>query len=203
MIVSTKREKIERIVRMAAEFVKKGKIIVYPTETCYGLGCDATNEEACEKIFEIKRRKKEKQLPIIVADLKMAKRYAYFSKDALKLAKAFWPGPLTLVLPKKKSIPTIVAREKVALRVSSCKIACLISKKSNLPIVATSANISGGKNPYTIKEVLKQGIKADLIIDAGKLKKVKPSTIFDVERRKVIREGPIKLKEIEKVLKNL
>lgn len=191
----------EEDINFIAEFIKRGKIIVYPTETCYGIGCDATNAKSCKKIFEIKRRPKEKMLPIIVANLKMAKKYVYFNKDALKLAKQFWPGPLTLLLRKKGKISNYVAIEKVAVRVSSNEIARLISLKSNLPIVATSANISGYKNNYSIKEVLDQKVYADIYIDYGKLSKVKPSTIYDVEERKLIREGPISLKEIEEVLK--
>ena len=185
-------------IRKAVEFLKEGKVIVYPTETCYALGCDATNEKACKRIFEIKKRSKEKKLPIIVANLKMAKEYAYFNKDALKLAKAFWPGPLTLLLKKKRKLSRFVGK---GIRVSSNQIARELSKKLGKPIVATSANISGRENCYSIKEVLKQGIKADLYLDAGKLKKVKPSTIFDVEKRVIVRKGPISLKEIMKILR--
>ena len=185
-------------IKKAVEFLKKGKVIVYPTETCYALGCDATNEKACKRIFEIKKRSKKKKLPIIVANLKMAKEYAYFNKDALKLAKAFWPGPLTLLLKKKRKLSRFVGK---GIRVSSNSIARELSKKLGKPIVATSANISGRENCYSIKEVLKQGIKADLYLDAGKLKKVKPSTIFDVEKRVIVRKGPISLKEIMKILR--
>jgi L-threonylcarbamoyladenylate synthase len=186
-------------IRKAVEFLKEGKVIVYPTETSYALGCDATNDKACKRIFRIKKRSKEKKLPIIVANLKMAKEYAYFNKDALKLAKTFWPGPLTLLLKKKRKLSRFVGK---GIRISSNPIARELSKKLGKPIVATSANISGRENCYSIKEVLKQGIKADLYLDAGKLKKVKPSTIFDVEERKIIREGPISFKKIMKALKS-
>ena len=97
-------------IRKAVEFLKEGKVIVYPTETCYALGCDATSEKACKRIFEIKKRSKEKKLPIIVANLKMAKEYACFDKDALKLAKAFWPGPLTLLLKKKENFLVLLEK---------------------------------------------------------------------------------------------
>jgi L-threonylcarbamoyladenylate synthase len=185
-------------IKKAVEFLKEGKVIVYPTETSYALGCDATNDKACKRIFRIKKRSKEKKLPIIVANLKMAKEYAYFNKDALKLAKAFWPGPLTLLLKKKRKLSRFVGK---GIRVSSNPIARELSKKLGKPIVATSANISGRENCYSIKEVLKQGIKADLYLDAGKLKKVKPSTIFDVEKRVIVRKGPVSLKEIMKILR--
>lgn len=196
LVLRIEKESVEK----AVEFLKEGKVIVYPTETCYGLGCDATNDEACKRVFKIKKRSEEKKLPIIVASLEMAKRYAYFSRDALKLARAFWPGPLTLVLRNKVKVSSLVANKKIALRVSSNKVARILSKLLGKPIVATSANISGRENCYSIKEVLRQGVKADLYLDGGRLKRVKPSTIFDVERRAILRERPISSKEIWKVL---
>jgi len=107
-------------------------------------------------------------------------------------------SPLTLLLKKKRKLSRFVGK---GIRVSSNQIARELSKKLGKPIVATSANISGRENCYSIQEVLKQGIKADLYLDAGKLKKVKPSTIFDVEKRVVIRKEPISLKEMMKTLK--
>ena len=191
----------DKSIEKAIEYLKKGRVIVYPTETSYALGCDATNDDACKRIFEIKKRSEEKKLPVIVADLKMAKNYAKFNKDSLKLAKAFWPGPLTLVLENKKKVSPLVADEKIALRVSSNKVARMLSRKLGKPIVATSANISGKTNCYSIKEVLKQEVKADLYLDAGKLDRIIPSTIFDVERRMILREGPITIDRILKVLR--
>jgi len=129
-------------IRKAVEFLKEGKVIVYPTETCYALGCDVTNEKACKRILEIKKRSKKKKSPIIIANLKMTKEYAYFNKDALKLVKVFWPGPLTLLLKKKRKLSRFVGR---GIRVSSNPIARELSKKLKKPIVATSANISGRK----------------------------------------------------------
>jgi len=197
LILKSSNENIKK----AAEYLKRDKVIVYPTETCYALGCDATNDEACRRIFKIKKRSEKKKLPIIVADLKMAKNYAKFDEGSLKLAKAFWPGPLTLVLENKKKVSSLVTDEKIALRVSSNKVARMLSRKLGKPIVATSANISGKPNCYSIKEVLRQGVKADLYLDAGRLKKIKPSTIFDVERRIILREGPISIERILKVLR--
>jgi L-threonylcarbamoyladenylate synthase len=124
LILRIEKESVEK----AVEFLSEGKVIVYPTETCYGLGCDATNDEACKRVFEIKKRSKEKKLPIIVASLEMAKRYAYFSRDALKLARAFWPGALTLVLRNKEKVSSLVANKKIALIVSSNKVARTLSK---------------------------------------------------------------------------
>lgn len=168
-------------------------VFVYPTETCYGLGCDATNAELVERIYAIKGRDARKQFSWIVADVKMASRYVFFSKHSFALARAHWPGPLTLVLPHKEN-------GTVALRVSSHRIARRISKILQKPIIATSANTTGGAEPYSIDDAVRsldsQMSLIDYIIDGGVLPYRKPTTIVSVveDAVKVLRQGEVKIK---------
>ena len=177
--------------------MQQGGVLVYPTETAYGLGCDWTNKKAKEKIYKIKGRAASKKLPVIVAELKMAKKYAKFDAVSEKLAKKYWPGALTLVLERSEIRDQRL--EDLAMRVSSNKIASLLSKKLGKPLVSTSANVSGKGNCYSVEEILNQfknkRYKPDLILDVGKLKKVKSSTIVKVEREKIkiLRKGSVNI----------
>ena len=162
----------------AVSILKTGGIIVYPTETAYGLGCDATNKKAVRKIFVIKKRAKAKKLPVIVSSVRMAKRYAIIKKNQEKMLKKKYT---TIVFPAK--------RGTIALRISSSNIARSLTKGLGKPIVATSANISGSEPIYEIKKIKKLFAgKIDAIIDAGNLKKRKPTRIIDATSGKVIRK---------------
>ena len=168
-------------------------MIVYPTETSYGLGADYTNKRAVKKIFKIKKRS-DKKLSVIVPSLFVIKKYVVIDKEAEKLARTFMPGPLTLIVRKRE-------KGTIAFRISSNEIAFSIAKKFKKPIIATSANISGSGDNYEIKKIREIfEDKVDLIIDGGNLRKRKPSTIYDVENKIVLREGPITEKMIKRAL---
>ncbi len=193
----------EEICELASRYIKEGKLIVYPTDTLYGLGANALDEKAVKKVFEVKKRPLNKPLPIAVCNIKMMERYVYLNDIAKLLVKEFLPGALTLILRKKESIPDIVTSglENVAVRIPDNDICLEIIKKSDLPITTTSANISGKMPPIDVKEV---EVEVDLIIDAGKLKERIPSTIVDVSSGeiKLVREGKIKFSDIMKVVKS-
>lgn len=177
----------------AVRVLKRGGVIVYPTETSYGLGADYTNKRAVKKIFKIKKRA-DKKLAVIVSSLFVIKKYALIDEDAEKLSREFMPGPLTLVVRKKE-------KGTLAFRISSNEIAFSISKKFKKPIIATSANISGSGDNYEIKKIKEIfEDKVDLIIDGGNLRKRKPSTIYDVENHKILRTGSVTEKMIKKVI---
>ena len=97
-----------KAVREAAEIVRAGGLIIYPTDTVYGLGCDPLNEEAVRRVFLAKGRGFDKPLPVLASDMRQAERIAVLSGPALELARAFWPGPLTLVVPKKPIVPDLL-----------------------------------------------------------------------------------------------
>ena len=181
----------------AVHVLSKGGIIIYPTETVYGIGADATNDKAVKKVIDVKKRLPSKHIIVAVSDLKMAKKYAVVTKKAEILAKKFMPGPLTLVV-ESKSRPA----RKIRFRIPDNKFVLSIIRKFGKLITTTSANISGRENLYKIKDIIKSfDGKVDMIIDAGNIPKRKPSTVFDVLEGKVVREGSISEKKILDALK--
>jgi len=196
-----RQDNIGMIIENAASVLKDGGLVVYPTDTLYGLGCDALNEEAIMKVFRAKSRSKEKPISIAVSSLEMMKKYASVTPLAESLAKQFLPGGLTLIL-SKKNLPDILTSNKkeIAVRIPDDKVALKLIQALGRPITATSANISGMEPPATPEEVANQ-IEADLIIDRGKLESKVPSTIVDLTGPpKLLRAGKIKWEEIEKVV---
>lgn len=192
------------LIRLAASALDEGAIAIFPTETCYGIGCDATDETAVRRIFEIKKRNKKKALPVIVNDIQTAERYCYITPTAELLAKKFMPGPLTLVVKARGNLPKALTASsgKIAFRISSNKIANALAKELGKPLVATSANPGGKGEIYSGKEAIEKFAQCvDIIIDAGALKKRKPSTIYDTLSNKILRAGEISGGRINKALK--
>ena len=181
--------------------LKRGATVVYPTETCYGLGCDANNREALDKIFQIKNRQKNKSVLVVVADLAMILPYIEWDSTLQKLADKYWPGPMTLVVKSKQDciLPPGVVNEDgtIAFRVTKHYLAAEIAKQLNSPLVSTSANISEMESPYDIESVLtmfeNSEVKPDFVIDAGTLPHQSPSTIvrFSDGRLEVLRQGGV------------
>jgi len=194
-IISAKDKNAAKI---AAQFLKKGEIIIYPTETSYGIGADIENKKALEKIYAIKQRPIEKQLIYLVSTISMAKKYAIITKDHEKLIKRFMPGPLTLVAKGNKN-----NINEFAFRISSNKLANSIVKAFGKPIASTSANFTGDPPLYKIRDVFKHfQDQVSLIIDAGDLPVTQSSTVVDLFNGITIRrEGPITKKQITGALR--
>lgn len=181
--------------------LKEGKTIIYPTETCYGLGCDATNAEAVEKVFSIKQREEHKSVLIVVSDIEMAKRYVSWSPKIQELADKFWPGPLTIVADLVNGhdlAPGVIRGDgTIAFRVTEHSLVQELCQKLDQPTVSTSANIAGHESPYNIGAVLSmftnQTAQPDIIIDGGELPFQSPSTIIRVmgDTIEVLRQGEI------------
>ena len=170
--------------------LKKGAVLVFPTDTVYGFLADAGNKKAVEKIYKIKKRSKTKPLPVFVKDMKMAKILSLFSKEQEKIIKKKWPGKYTFVLKRKKSLKLYgVDKSTIAIRIPKYKFLNDLLKKINRPLVQTSVNISGQPLLNNINEIVKifnsQKIQPDLVIDAGKLPKSKPSVIIDLTSKEV------------------
>ena len=160
--------------------LKNGAVLVCPTDTVYGLACDALNEKAVEKIYKIKKRPKNKPLSVFVKDLKMAKEIAEIGEKQEKILKKYWPGKFTFVLNKKNKKGTI------ALRIPKYKFLNDLLKKINNPLAQTSANISGQLPLIKISDIISQFGKLDILaIDAGDLKKSKPSKIIYLTSNKI------------------
>lgn len=183
----------------AKRIIKKGGVVVFPTDTVYGLLADATNKSAVGKIFKIKKRSKTKSLPIFVKDLKAAKGVSEINLEDEKFLKKYWPGKVTAIFKRKKSNKLYgVAEKTIALRAPCYKpLNNLLAEEFFL--TGTSANVSGNPASNDIKETVAQfrngKNKPDLIIDAGKLKRSLPSTIIDLSlpKIKILREGEVKI----------
>lgn len=181
-------------IKKAAAIMKKGGIVIYPTESSYAIGCDFSNANAIKRIYKVKKRPASKRLTTIVANLEMAKKYCKLNELAEKLVKRFMPGPLTLIVDGKRNL------KKFRFRISENRTARFLSKALGKPIVATSANISRKPNIYDSKDLEKFFGRVDAIIDAGNLPVRKVSTIVGVGKKpKIIREGAISKERVMKV----
>lgn len=194
----------DQALKEAASLIRKGQVVAFPTETVYGLGANAFEAKAVTKIFEVKQRPYFDPLIVHIADFKdLEKLCRKVNKKARILAKKFWPGPLTLLLPKSKLIPEIVTAslETVAIRMPSHPVALKLIKEARVPIAAPSANLFGCLSPTTAQHVAEQiGKKIGLIIDGGKCPLGIESTVIDPISKTVLRLGGLPLEEIEKVI---
>ncbi len=188
----------------AADVVRKGGLICYPTDTVYGLGCDPFNASAIERA---KRAKGErtKPMPILVKDLEDARRLARVSKGAEKLARKFWPGPLTMILRSLDLLPAILVPDgRVGVRSPKHAICLELLGLCAGALVGTSANLTG-KSPATTAEAAAKelGDRVDLVIDGGRAPLGLSSTVVDLTAPKLIipREGPITRAEIMRCLR--
>ena len=183
--------------------IESGGLIIYPTETAYGIGAGINHRYAIEKIYEAKGREKSKKLTTIVPSLEVAQKYCFLNKDEIKLCKRLMPGPVTLIARKKEIMPKEF-NEEFVFRISSNPIAHKLAEIINAPIIATSANISGKGNAYSIKDIGSEIIdKVDLVIDNGTINRNPSSTIVriyngDIE---IIRPGKVTEEDIKSALK--
>jgi len=196
---------LQEQIRSAVEILKKGGVVAFPTDTVYGLGVDALNPHAVKRIYEAKRRPLHLPLPLLLSDIAQLNTVAApVSEIAMILARQFWPGGLTLVLPKATSLSIYSPEQStIAVRVPNHPVPIALLQRLGNPMTGTSANLSGNPNSLTASEVKQQlGDKVDLIIDAGKCPGGDESTIVDVtgEVPIILRRGIIDQCEIEKAL---
>jgi len=192
-------------IKRAAKILNAGGVIIYPTETLYGIGCISNNTNAYKRIYKIKNRDYSMPFPVLVKDFDMLYEYAYVPKGLDELLSNFLPGPLTLILNIRKKIFPDISKEdrKAALRISKHPFVDSLFGFINKPLISTSANISGSKNLFDIKDIEKEFTdEIDLIIDSGTISASKGSTIVDftISPPKIIREGDIPVNTINKFL---
>jgi len=190
----------------AANIIKSGGLVAFPTETVYGLGADALNPAACAKIFQAKNRPLEDPLIAHIADKQdLFKVAREICKITLDLVDAFWPGPLTLVLKKSQDIPLIVTAglETVAVRMPDHPVALNLIKESQTPIAAPSANLFGRPSPTTAQHVFDDlNGRVDLILDAGKTSIGVESTILDLTQTPfcILRPGGVAIEQLKRII---
>ena len=189
-------------VTAAAQVILNGGVIVYPTETIYGLGANALSVEAVERVFEIKQRDKSNPILVLIpGEESLDQLVMEIPEVARALMKFFWPGPLTLVFKAAPGVSPILTANtgKIGVRLSSDEFCTKLLDICKIPITSTSANISGGPNPTSVERI-NHSIKdvVDLVIDGGVLEIGKPSTVVDVSSGDVrlLREGVISFDEI-------
>ncbi|MEW6377743.1 MAG: L-threonylcarbamoyladenylate synthase [Thermodesulfobacteriota bacterium] len=198
--------KDKEVIHQAAEIIKRGGIVAFPTETVYGLGADAFNPLAVARIFEVKKRPYFDPLIVHVAHpVDLEKLVVEILADAKKLINRFWPGPLTVVLLKREDVPDIVTAglSTVAVRMPNHPIALSLIKLADCPIAAPSANPFGYLSPTTAEHVREQlGDQVDLILDGGPCPVGVESTIisFLEKRPRLLRPGGVSLEEIESLI---
>lgn len=197
----------EQEIKDIANDIKIGKIVVFPTETVYGIGTNAYNEEACKKIYEIKRRPNWKALIVLISDYEQLKELVEEPSNTEKrLMSTFWPGALTIILKKKKetklSKAISTSLETIGVRMTDGEIVRNLLMMSNVPIVAPSANLSGMSDGSKIDVIIDElGQEVDDIIDNGDINNPVPSTIVQVidGKIKVLREGKITKKHLSEI----
>lgn len=184
----------------ALEILLSGGLVAFPTDTVYGVGCLAFHQQAIESIYTAKDRPIEKAIPVLIGDnedlIKVAEEIPIF---AMRLIARFWPGPLTVLVPKKPTLPeAISATSTVGVRVPDHDIARSLLRLAG-PMAVTSANISGQASPTTAQQVFAQlGARIAMIIDGGETPGGVPSTLVDCtgDEIEVLREGPITKDEL-------
>ena len=188
----------------ALAVLQSGGLVAFPTDTVYGIGALAFNNNAVEKIYIAKGRTTEKAIPILLGDLSdLAKVASYVDPTVEKLAAHFWPGPLTLVVPRHSSIPeNLSPLPTVGVRIPDHPVARSLLQQAG-PMAVSSANRSGQTSPVTVKEVFTQlGGRIPLILDGGQTPGGIPSTVVNCLGTEIIilRQGPISLDDIRKIL---
>ncbi len=199
----------DRPLVLAAEVIQAGGVIVYPTDTLYGIGADALNPSAGNRVHAAKQRKDRKPLLVLVPDGESVSLVCReITPSARVLMEAFWPGPLTLVLPASREVPGEVTQETgtVGVRIPSSTLCMRLLRLAGTPIVSTSANLSG-EAPYQSMDEIENALRpfVDLMLDAGNLRESKPSTVVDAitDVPRLLREGAIPAATLRSVLPNL
>jgi len=195
------------MLKQAAKHIKEGNIVVFPTETVYGIGTNALDEEAVKKLYKIKKRDINKPISILVSNMEMVELIAKdITEIEYKIIEKFFPGPLTIILKKKDIVPNIVTagQDTVGVRMPSGEIALKLLDATNVPIAASSANISGEESGVDLLDIKKHfKDKVDYYIEKGKSELNIASTVVKVIDGKphILRQGSISLEEIERAIK--
>jgi len=175
----------------ATRLVTGGGVIVYPTETVYGLGANALDEQAILRVFQIKRRPHNMPISLAVSSMEMLQMVAELSNEDLALLEGIFPGPVSVLVRKKNIVPDILTAGSpiVGIRFPDHEIALRIIERCG-PITSTSANRTGSRPPSSADEVSNDvAERVDLVVDGGKCRYAEPSTLLNLEKREIIRAG--------------
>lgn len=197
-------------IKEAVLVLQGGGVIIYPTDTLYGIGGNALDESVIRRVYGIKERLLSKPLPMIVRNLKWAKALGYVKKRDEEILKKIWPGKVTAVLNKREVVPELLtaSNKTVGMRVADYPLVDNLLKHFGYPIISTSANISGEDGTGNIHSIIdtfseRLSSQPDLVLDVGILPKSKPSAILDLtgDKPKISRVGPSRPEELMKLLR--
>ena len=201
-IINIAKTETKEIFKTVNGVLSRGGLIIYPTETCYGVGVDATNPNAVKKLLTYKKRPEGKAISIAVSNQQMAEKYVELNETAKNIYQEFLPGPVTVISKSKNIVADGIEAEDdtIGVRIPKYEFTLKLIKAFGKPITATSANSSGKKTPYKINDILeniseKQKGLIDLILDNGELEHNPPSTVIDTtkEQMKVLRRGQMSM----------
>ena len=193
----------KEIIKKCADVIKNGGIAIFPTETVYGIGVNAFDESAVRRLYAAKKRPAEKPLLMHICGVESARQLGELDEKAEKLIRLYTPGPLTLVVRRRKTVPDVAVSggETVGLRFPSNGIFTALAKESGVPIAATSANFSGSKSAGDYSELGDILSVADIVIDGGRCEYSLESTILSlVGKPKILRQGAFPREVIEEVI---
>ena len=186
-------------IKKSVEIIENGGIIIFPTDTVYGIGCNPYNENAVKKIYEIKSREKIKSLPVLAYSIDIVKQIVIIDEFTEKIIKKYWPGPLTLILKLKdqKLKKSLNLEDKIAIRIPNSECTLKLLNKCSL-LVGTSANVSGESSFTDPQECMKNVKNYDVFVDGGTITSKGESTIIEIENDeiRIIREGALKKEDI-------
>lgn len=187
MIISL-RDEWDKALEESIKALKNGDVIIYPTDTVYGIGADATNEKAVERIYEIKGRSRDKPLSVMVSGLNMLLKYFEPTGEEILTIMKYLPGPYTFILKARERL--LFGENEVGVRVPSHYFCRKLSEELGKPIVSTSANISGKESPKEFGEIEPSLIESVAVaVDGGKTLKGTPSTVIHIREKRIIRQG--------------
>jgi len=183
----------ETTLASAARLIEAGAVVIFPSDSCYGMATSATKPEAIERLYKIKQRPADKEISLIFRNLDQVKQWAYVDQQQEKILTKNLPGPFTFILQAKPEAP--FDSQSVGVRIPDNTLTRALSNLISTPFTATSANISELPSCYSVEEIQRQFsnkiYQPDLILDAGKLPQYPPSTVVDIRqgRRVILREG--------------
>ena len=199
MLIIMKVDCNDEGIRKSVEIIENGGVIIFPTDTVYGIGCNPYDANAVKKIYEIKSREKIKSLPVLASSIQIVKQISIIDEFTENIIKKYWPGPLTLILKlKDKNLKkSLNLEDKIAVRIPNSECTLKLLNKCNL-LVGTSANVSGDSSFTDPQECMKNVKNYDVFVDGGTITSKGESTIIEIENEKihVIREGALKKEDI-------
>lgn len=203
------QDNVIQLAREAAQRLRHGHAIIYPTDTLYGLGVDALNTEAVEHFFVLKKRPANKPIPLFVSDIKMARTLAFIDKRQEEILRSLWPGPFTCILYKKHDVSSRLSAgtQKVGLRIPNNEFCRILLAQFGGPITSSSANISGQDATDNLDAIVEQfathSLTPDFVVDAGPLGNSAPSTVLDITGSKpvLLRINQTSADQLKKIFK--